>query len=75
MNQEKYSKRLKDIFYAYDFLFDKYKKSKENYDEEFEFIFIYHIFLSASLRILPFKTKEAREKYYKTILSDKERIS
>lgn len=61
MNQEKYTKRLKDIFYAYDFLFDKYKKSKENYDEEFEFIFIYHIFLSASLRILPFKTKEARE--------------
>ena len=55
MNQKKYSNLLKDIFYAYDYLMDKYRQTDMLYDEEFEFIFIHHVFYSASFRFIPFE--------------------
>ena len=71
MNQATYNERLKDIFYAYDYLMDKYEKTDKLYDKEFEFIFIHHVFHASSFRFIPFKEGVADLKRINKILKDK----
>ena len=59
MHQEKYNKKLEDIFYIMERLY-KSKIIREKYFDELEFIYIKHLLHDASLRFLNFNCKESR---------------
>lgn len=60
MRQIKYNDKLKDIFFALDYLYDKFMMMNqyEKFCEEIEYIFIEHLLHGASLRL--YKYKEAK---------------
>lgn len=57
MKQTKNSKRLKDIFKAFEYIEEDNEKM-DNFKEEIEYIYIVHLLHSASLRFLNYKSEE-----------------
>lgn len=72
MNQNKYSKKLEDIFLALENLSELFtKKSNGKFSEELEFLYIDNLLHAASLRFISFNNYEDNINKIVSIMSDK----
>lgn len=63
MHQQKYNKKIEDIFDVFERLDNNFtKKFKEQYKQEIEYVYIWHLLRNASLRFLDFNKIEFLEK-------------
>ena len=72
MNQEKYSKKLEDIFFALDNLSNKFTEYSNNkFNEELEYLYIENLLHAASLRFLRFDNYEKHIEKIVSIMKEK----